>query len=92
MGLGLEVGKGTLDNKAAEAVLKLREALDKAETIASWLGNHPVVNAVDPLTSEEFGYNADEAYALRYFFESVAAIRAANESVMAAGRKMTGLE
>jgi hypothetical protein len=91
MSLGLDVSKPVLDQKAAQAVLELRSALDKHETIAAWLANHPVVDAVDPLI-EEFGYTADEAYALRYYFEGVENIRAANANLISTGRKMTGLE
>jgi hypothetical protein len=92
MGLGLEVNKGILDVKAAQAVLELRSALDKHEAIAAWLANHPVVEGVDPLTSAEFGYNADEAYAIRLYFEGVDALRVNNPNLIAVGRKMTGLE
>lgn len=92
MGLGLEVNKTILDNKAAEAVLQLRSGLDKHESIAAWLANHPIVDSVDPLTVEPFGYTADEAYALRFYFEGVDAIRVNNPNLIATGRKMTGLE
>jgi len=91
MGLGLTVDKPTLDMKAAQAVLELRSALNKHEAIAAWLANHPVVEAVDPLIAE-FSYNADEAYALRLYFEGVEAIRVGNPNLIAVGRKMTGLE
>ena len=91
MGLGLEVSKPVLDMKAAQAVLQLRAALDAHETVAAWLGNHPVVEAVDPLI-EEFGYTADEAYVLRFYFEGVDQIRTANPNLISTGRKMTGLE
>lgn len=91
MGLGLEVTKPALDMSAAQAVLELRRALDKHEAVAAWLANHPVVDGVDPLIAE-FGYTADEAYALRMYFEGVEGIRIANPNLIATGRKMTGLE
>lgn len=91
MALGLEVNKGILDIKAAQAVLEMRSALDKTEAIAKWLANHPVVNTEDPLVID-FGYTADEAYALRLYFESVDAIRTNNTTLIDIGRKMTGLE
>jgi len=91
MGLGLEVSKQVLDMKAAQAVLELRSALDKTEAITTWLANHPVVDGVDPLIAD-FGYNVDEAYVLRFYFEGVDAIRIANPNLIAVGRKMTGLE
>lgn len=91
MGLGLEVSKQVLDMKAAQAVLELRSALDKHEAIAAWLANHPVVDGVDPLAAD-FGYNADEVYALRMYFEGEDGIRVANPTLISTGRKMTGLE
>lgn len=91
MGLGLTVDKPTLDMKAAQAVLELRSALDKHEAIAAWLANRPVVNGTDPLESE-FGYNADEAYAIRLYFEGVENIRVSNSNLTTVGRKFTGLE
>lgn len=92
MGLGYEVNKPVLDSKAGEAVLQLRSALDKVEAIATWLANNPVVNEVDPLFNDPFNYTADEAYALRMYFSSVDQIRTQNTTLMAIGRKMTGLE
>ncbi|QBZ73581.1 hypothetical protein SEA_ROSAASANTEWAA_17 [Streptomyces phage RosaAsantewaa] len=91
MGLGLEVTKTVLDGKAAQAVLEMRSALDKTESIAKWLANHPVVDTVDPLIAE-FGYTNDEAYVLRFYFESVDNIRINNANLIDTGRKMTGLE
>lgn len=92
MTVGLEVTKAVLDMKIADAVMSVRSALDKVETIASWLVNHPTVDSVDPLTLEPFGYTADEAYAVRLYFESVEGIRTSNPNLSAVGRKMTGLE
>lgn len=91
MGLGLNVDKPTFDMKAAQAVLELRSALDKHEAIAAWLTNRPVVNGVDPLTAD-FGYDADEAYAIRLYFEGVENIRVSNDNLTTVGRKFTGLE
>lgn len=92
MALGLEVNKQTLDLKAAQAVIGLREAFEDVETIAMWLSNHPVVEGVDPLQEEPFGYSPDEAYALRFYFETFAGVLDSNEPAFNAGRKMTGLE
>lgn len=91
MTLGLDVNKQSLDAKAAQAVLALRDALDKIESISAWLANTPVVENVDPLIAV-FGYTDDEAYALRLFFGNIAALRTANQSTIDVGRKMTGLE
>jgi hypothetical protein len=91
MGLGLEVTKQGLDMAAAQAVLDLRRALDKHESIAAWLANHPKTEANEPLVTE-FGYDEDEAYALRLYFEGVENIRVTNPNLIAVGRKMTGLE
>lgn len=92
MGLGLEVTKQSLDMSAAQAVLDLRRALDKHESIAAWLANHPVIDGTDPLTTDPFGYTADEAYAIRMYFEGVENIRVDNPNLISVGRKMTGLE
>jgi hypothetical protein len=92
MALGLEVTKPVLDNKVAQAVLGLREAFESVETIAAWLANHPVLEGADPLTTEPYGYSADEAYALRFFFETFNAVKSANTNAFNAGRKMTGLD
>jgi hypothetical protein len=92
MAIGLEVNKQVLDMKAAQAVIRLREAFEDVEAIAAWLANHAVIDGVDPLTSEPFGYDADEAYALRFYFETFNAIKNANTNAFDAGRKMTGLE
>jgi hypothetical protein len=89
--LGFEVNKSALDIKSAEAVLALRDAFDAVETIAKWLANHPN-NGTDPLTQEPFDYTADEAYALRLFFETFDGVRTANAATFDVGRQMTGLE
>lgn len=90
MALGYEVTKPILDSKCAEAVLALRAAFDKIDIISSWLGNHPVVDNIDPLVSE-FDYTVDEAYALRLYFETFESIRVSNANTFDIGRKMTGL-
>lgn len=89
--LGFLVNKDVLDNKSAQAVLSLRDAFDKVEAIAKWLGDHPNAGT-DPLTLDPFNYSADEAYALRVFFETFETVRENNTAAFDAGRKMTGLE
>lgn len=94
MSLGIEVNKGILDYKSAEAALALRSAFESVESIAKWLSNHPNPgpdSANDPLVSE-FGYTVDEAYALRNFFETFDGVRTANAATFDVGRKLTGLE
>lgn len=92
MTLGFDVTKQMLDQKAAQAVIAVRAALERVEAIQSWLANHPVVDNVDPLTAEPFSYSADEAYALRLYFGTVDGIRTSNQTISDVGRKMTGLE
>jgi hypothetical protein len=92
MTLGIEVTKPVLDSKMAQAVIAMRAALEKVETIQAWLANHPVVDGVDPLVEEPFDYNVDEAYAIRLYFGSVDSIRTNNVNISDIGRKMTGLE
>lgn len=91
MGLGMEVTKGILDMKSAEAVLQMRSALNRTESIAKWLAAHSASEDGDPLVTE-FGYSSDEAYILRSYFENVDAIRTNNTNLIALGYKMTGLE
>lgn len=91
MALGYNVDKGTLDMKAASTVLQLRQAFDNVEAIAAWLGNHPSDGTNDPLV-DDFGYNTDEAYVLRSFFETMEGVRTSNATMFETGRKMTGLE
>lgn len=91
MALGYEVTKPVFDTKVAEAVVAVREALEKVEAIAKWLNNHPGAGEEDPLV-QDFGYNTDEAYAVRLYFETVDTIRTNNQNIADVGRKMTGLE
>lgn len=92
MTLGIEVTKSALDSKCAQAVLAMRSALEKVEALQAWLGNHPVVNDVDPLTEDPFNYSTDEAYAMRLYFGTVDGLRTTNTAMSDVGRKMTGLE
>lgn len=92
MTLGIEVTKQMLDGKVAQAVIAVRSALEKAEAIQAWLANHPVVDNVDPLTQDPYGYTEDEAYAMRLYFGTVDTIRTGNANISDIGRKMTGLE
>jgi hypothetical protein len=91
MSLGYDVNKGTLDMKAAQTVLQLRQAFDGVEAISAWLSNHPSDGTNDPLVAD-FGYSADEAYVLRNYFETFNGVRIANANTFDVGRKMTGLE
>ncbi|QJD49744.1 hypothetical protein SEA_CLUBPENGUIN_20 [Streptomyces phage ClubPenguin] len=93
MTIGFDVNKNTLDMKAAQAVLAVRSAFEQVETITKWLANHPNDGTnPDPLTLEPFLYTADEAYAMRNYFETFDGVRTANAATFDAGRKMTGLE
>ncbi len=93
MALGYDVSKGTLDMKAAQAVLMLRQSFDEVEAISVWLANHPSNGTdPDPLTIDPFGYTTDEAYVLRSFFETMETVRTSNAAIFEMGRKITGLE
>lgn len=92
MSLGIEVNKQMLDSKIAQAVLAVRSALEKVETVQAWLANQPVVDGADPLTEMPYNYTEDEAYAIRLYFGSVDSIRTGNQNIADIGRKMTGLE
>jgi hypothetical protein len=90
MSLGFDVTKPILDQKAAQAVLAVREAFDQVETVTKWLANHPNPGT-DPLTQDPFNYTADEAYALRNYFETMDGVRTTQAATLDIGRKMTGL-
>ena len=92
MTVGIDVTKPMLDAKVAQAVISVRNALEKVETIQAWLANHPVEDGVDPLMAEPFGYTEDEVYAMRLYFGTVDGIRTNNTNIADTGRKMTGLE
>lgn len=101
---GLQVNRGLLDMKASEAVLAVREAIKKVQTIAAYLATVPVgADGVDPLTAAPvdgqtgqvssapaFGYTAAEAQNIRFVFNTLASMNI--QPVLDAGRKLTGLE
>ena len=89
MTMGYVVNKDVLDQRCAEAVIGLREAFENIETIAKWLADHPN-DGTDPLIAE--GYDTDEAYAMRLYFETFETVRVNNQAAFDTGRKMTGLE
>lgn len=90
---GLQVSRSLLDMKSAEAVLAVRSAFEKVETLKGYLATLPD-DAVggDPLTVSTGGfvYTADEAYVLRYVFESLNNLNV--QPILDVGRKLTGLE
>lgn len=89
---GFEVNRQTLNMKVGNTALQVREVFEKVETIFAFLGNHPTPEGgSDPLV-EDFGFNADEAYAIRLYFESLNNFRINNANVFASGRTLTGLE
>ena len=87
---GFQVGKDLLDQKAGEAVLALRSAFARAETVAAWLADTPVTSEGDPLITE-FGYSADEAYLLRSTFQELGDVAENTAPIMVVARKLTGL-
>lgn len=89
--VGIETSKSTIDIRTAEAIQATRSAFDKIENVAKFLSNNPVTNGVDPLVAT-YGYNEDEAYLIRFVFESFYALRANNQSIFDTARKLTGLE
>lgn len=91
MSAGYEVTKSDLDVKVAEAVLALRTAFDKVETVQAWLVNKPEVNGVDPLTEAPFSYTVDEVYLIRLVFGDFDYMRLNAATALANGRKLTGL-
>lgn len=92
MAVGSEVNASVINSRSADAVLSLRLAFAKVQTIAKWLANNPNDPvAGDPLVNQ-YGYNADEAYLIRYTFETLENIRVTNADTLETARKLTGLE
>ena len=92
---GLKVTRELLDMRSAEAILAVREAVAKIETINAFLATVPSGGeGGDPLTDPEgaFKYNEDEAYLMRYLFEQLHTVRPQVDPILEAGRKLTGLE
>lgn len=102
---GREVTRQLLDMKAAEAIVAVRHAFEKVETVKEFLstvpsdapGGDPLTlptNPTDALDSDsaagKFGYTADEAYLIRYLFESL--MQFDIKALLKDGRKLTGLE
>jgi len=102
---GREVTRTALDERSAEALMAIRDAFRKVDTIQEFLSNNPVANGVDPLTLPttdntdpmnpkpgpgKFGYTADEAYLIRLVFQQLTDLNA--KSPLKLGRKLTGLD
>lgn len=91
---GSPVDRNLLDAKMAEAIITLRQAFRKIETIKAYLANHPIPDngaGVDPLMGE-FGYDADDAYLIRLVFDDLDYARNNLNGTMINGRKLSGLE
>lgn len=92
---GLEVHRGLLDLKAAEAVLAIRDAMKKIDAIVKFLGFIPnVADTPDPLTLEPFNYTGDEAYLIRVVFQEFGTLSASVDlnATLDSARQLTGLE
>lgn len=92
---GLQVSRALLDMKAAEAVLAIRDAMSKINTIVKFLDFVPnTADTPDPLTLEPFNYTADEAYLIRVVFQEFGtlSISADLNANLDQARRLTGLE
>lgn len=91
---GLTVTRDLLDHRAAQAVIDIRNAFEKAQTVFDYLATVPSTPDGDPLTKPVseggFGYTADEAYLIRVVFERLSALEV--EPILVDGRKLTGLD
>lgn len=87
---GYNIDQTLVTSKAMQAVHSLRTSFELVETYAAWLANIPVVNDVDPLIAV-YGFTTDEAYTMRFFFETMENVRTSNETAFDIGRKITGL-
>jgi hypothetical protein len=90
MSVGTEVTKGTVDTRAGEAALALRQALEKVERLKLWLDDHPGYDAQSHLVT--LGYSEDEAYLLHDTFSQLDTIRTTSSAALALSRKFTGLD
>lgn len=104
---GRQVTRQELDLRAAEAMIAVRDALRKVETIASFLANIPIgPDGVDPLTLTpddgtnpssapgHFGYTPEEAKLIRYVVNGTRNVLAIpeNQAILKAGGQLTGLD
>lgn len=88
--LGNDTSVYTVNNKAAQIALDLRNALSRVETFNIWLQNNPPVNGDDPLVA--LGFAPGEAVILRTYFEQMDEARTAYKSTLDLGRHLTNLE
>lgn len=88
---GMNVSKDAVDVRSSEAILDLRSAFRKVETLAKWLANQTDAGAGDPLIAT-LGYTEDEAYLIRSTFEQLETMRTSNTALWDTARKLTGLE
>jgi hypothetical protein len=92
---GLKVSRALLDQKSSDAILAIRDAFRKVETLSEYLSTVPSDAPEGDLlvkTMEEggFGYTADEAYLIRYVFQMLNDLNV--QPALESGRKLTGLE
>jgi hypothetical protein len=100
-----DVNRAALDYAASHALIDVREAMRKVETVYEFLQNHPSdAPGGDPLTlpttpadamnptevAGRFGYTADEAYRLRFIFENL--MQFGIKALLKEGRHITGLD
>lgn len=88
---GYPVSKAQLDQTVGSNVVNLRDALNQARIIKSWLDLHSVDEELLTKPEEEggFGYTADEAYALRVLYEGIVALD--TTALAEKGKQFTGL-
>lgn len=87
---GRQVTRMDLDYKVAGTVIAVRQAFESVIAVSAFLAQNPAdAPSGDPLIVK-FEYTADEAYLIRLVFEQLNALDV--ESVLAQGRKLTGLD
>lgn len=101
---GQAVTRQDLDYAVSQAIIDLRQACRKVDSINKFLSFHPS-NAVggdlltNPLPTASdptgavggFGYTEDEAYLIRIIFEQLNGVRETALPILETGRKLTGL-
>ena len=96
MTLGYTVSRATIDTKAAQACVELRNAFDHCHVIANWLNLYPIPTSgpntgVDPIIAM-FSYSTDEAADLRTVFAGFDASRTSLAYNFSVAQNITGLD
>lgn len=91
MTIGYWSDRNTLDQRLGEAAYAFNNAINRIETISSWLALYPINGSDDPLVSQ-FNYTADEAGYIRAFVEGVHALQTSDPQLFSLSMRMSGIQ